>query len=896
MNPVSAENEKTGFQITELNPVTVQIVQKVDGMTQSIPHTEDNINNNKGQNKPQHPSGNRLVGGNRDKASNPLTGSGGGKQSTSPVDKGKTDINLESREQPWRTKRPITQNRPVNNTKTWIKPLLSTDTEEKTNTSSEDNINKTNMMKTSNLQTVDRSVATTEEKQINPASADNERTGIKVTGLNPAAVQIAQKAGGIKQPILHTGDNTDNTEGQNKPQHPSGDRPESGNRDKASNPLIGSGGEKQATSVDKDKKDSHLMGREQPWRTKRPITQDRPVNSTNAWIKPLLSTDTEEKTNTSSEDNINKTNIMKTSNLQTVDKSVGIGNRTRKVAPTIKSTSGEKQMDPVSTDNEKTSIKVTELNPVAVQITQNADGMTQPIPHGEDNINNNKWQNKLQNPSGKKADGSNIDEKPNPLSGTGGGRQSSVPSVDRGKHDSHLMSHEQSWGAKSKNTHGMNPLQTIGQSDNSNRVKEELKPHQMDELSEHLSEGNNQNTEKNLTTHLSLEGTADNVRVVKAKDSNSDDLRSKSLGKQSYRLSENRTDEERGTNESNTSMRQKVNISRLKKLIPFNLNKNQTKERQPNIMKQESAVVINGRRRKQDPVPLDKVTTGGESHIIPGSNNNSQMTDLRPPKYVEVTKYTDEVRGSKSLTVEGIQENYQISSQPESNNGTAKPAQDCSDYTAREPRKNGIFIVRPDLKNNSFPVLCEMESYGGGWTLLQRRYDGSISFNRSWNEYKRGFGQLDGEFWLGNDLIHLLTKGKEMALRIQLEDIEGLKAHATYDRFSVASELERYRLTVGHYSGTAGDALNFSQIFNHNQKFFTTPDRDNDQYPSGNCGAYYGSAAHHFNNDHQEENSVKCPHRKKYEKPVPVDFLIELQHQHDEEGQCKYPRQEHPLC
>lgn len=134
-----------------------------------------------------------------------------------------------------------------------------------------------------------------------------------------------------------------------------------------------------------------------------------------------------------------------------------------------------------------------------------------------------------------------------------------------------------------------------------------------------------------------------------------------------------------------------------------------------------------------------------------------------------------------------------------------------------------------------------MESNGGGWTLLQRRYDGSISFNRTWNEYKRGFGQLDGEFWLGNDKIHLLTKGKEMVLRIQLEDTDGLQAYATYEHFSVASELERYRLTVGHYSGTAGDALNFSQSFNHDQKLFTTPDRDNDQYPSGNCGAYYGS-------------------------------------------------------
>lgn len=134
-----------------------------------------------------------------------------------------------------------------------------------------------------------------------------------------------------------------------------------------------------------------------------------------------------------------------------------------------------------------------------------------------------------------------------------------------------------------------------------------------------------------------------------------------------------------------------------------------------------------------------------------------------------------------------------------------------------------------------------MEAYGGGWTLLQRRYDGSVSFNRTWNDYKKGFGRLDGEFWLGNDMIHLLTRGREMVLRIQLEDFEGLKAYATYEHFSVASEQEKYRLSIGAYSGTAGDALHFSRTFDHDQKPFTTHDRDNDQYPSGNCGAYYGS-------------------------------------------------------
>lgn len=166
---------------------------------------------------------------------------------------------------------------------------------------------------------------------------------------------------------------------------------------------------------------------------------------------------------------------------------------------------------------------------------------------------------------------------------------------------------------------------------------------------------------------------------------------------------------------------------------------------------------------------------------------------------------------------------------------------DCSDYNALEVRKNGVYRVTPDPRNGTFEVFCDMESFGGGWTVIQQRVDGSVSFNRTWNEYKKGFGNLRGEFWLGNDHIHLLTKAKDMILRVDMEDFEGVREYAKYDEFYVANEYLRYRLSVSGYSGTAGNAISFNKHFNHDQKFFSTPDRDNDMYPSGNCGAYYSS-------------------------------------------------------
>ncbi|XP_004676960.1 PREDICTED: fibroleukin [Condylura cristata] len=166
---------------------------------------------------------------------------------------------------------------------------------------------------------------------------------------------------------------------------------------------------------------------------------------------------------------------------------------------------------------------------------------------------------------------------------------------------------------------------------------------------------------------------------------------------------------------------------------------------------------------------------------------------------------------------------------------------DCSDYYTIGKRSSETYRVTPDPKYSSFEVYCDMETMGGGWTVLQARLDGSTNFTRTWQDYKVGFGNLRREFWLGNEKIHLLTKSKDMILRIDLEDFNGVKLYALYDQFYVANEFLKYRLHIGDYNGTAGDALHFSKHYNHDKKFFTTPDRDNDRYPSGNCGLYYSS-------------------------------------------------------
>ena len=94
-----------------------------------------------------------------------------------------------------------------------------------------------------------------------------------------------------------------------------------------------------------------------------------------------------------------------------------------------------------------------------------------------------------------------------------------------------------------------------------------------------------------------------------------------------------------------------------------------------------------------------------------------------------------------------------------------------------------------------------MTTSGGGWTVFQRRLDGSVDFYRGWQDYKHGFGDLKGEFWLGLDKIHRLTRVTKNVLRIDMGDSSGNTRYAQYSSFAVSSEKSKYQLSLGAYSG-----------------------------------------------------------------------------------------------
>ena len=114
--------------------------------------------------------------------------------------------------------------------------------------------------------------------------------------------------------------------------------------------------------------------------------------------------------------------------------------------------------------------------------------------------------------------------------------------------------------------------------------------------------------------------------------------------------------------------------------------------------------------------------------------------------------------------------------------------------------RDGVYIIRPRQSETrrTARVYCQRDVVDGtDWTVIQRRLDGRESFARGWEDYATGFGDVGGDYWLGNDYIHRLTSRRPVRLRVEMWDVHGRYWIAEYPAFRVASSDELYRLDLG---------------------------------------------------------------------------------------------------
>ncbi|XP_059142710.1 fibroleukin-like [Physella acuta] len=131
-------------------------------------------------------------------------------------------------------------------------------------------------------------------------------------------------------------------------------------------------------------------------------------------------------------------------------------------------------------------------------------------------------------------------------------------------------------------------------------------------------------------------------------------------------------------------------------------------------------------------------------------------------------------------------------------------------------------------------ALCDTQTDGGGWIVIQRRTKGDTNFSRTWDEYRDGFGSVDGDLWLGNEKVHQLTTSRIYELRIDMNG-DHRTHYAYYSRFQLGDERSHYALHLTGFKGDVQDIFTDDQYNNWITAPYTTPKPDgfyDDKYGS----------------------------------------------------------------
>ncbi|XP_039195022.1 angiopoietin-related protein 3 [Crotalus tigris] len=185
-------------------------------------------------------------------------------------------------------------------------------------------------------------------------------------------------------------------------------------------------------------------------------------------------------------------------------------------------------------------------------------------------------------------------------------------------------------------------------------------------------------------------------------------------------------------------------------------------------------------------------------------------------QHAQLTKQQEQIQDlEEKINNRNFQEDSQLFSRKENdrhpalkktskNSNSRGNATDCTwVYNAGE-RSNGIYSIKPN-GSMAFNVYCEMEGENS-WTIIQKRSDGSVDFNQTWESYIDGFGNLDGEFWLGLHKIYSIVDQADYILRIELEDWRANRHYIEYT-FKMGGPDRDYALILSRITGNIPNAL-----------------------------------------------------------------------------------------
>ncbi|XP_050330500.1 ficolin-2-like [Bactrocera neohumeralis] len=218
---------------------------------------------------------------------------------------------------------------------------------------------------------------------------------------------------------------------------------------------------------------------------------------------------------------------------------------------------------------------------------------------------------------------------------------------------------------------------------------------------------------------------------------------------------------------------------------------------------------------------------------------------------------------------------------PLENDTNADLPNSCAEaFTMYETTESGVFeLYLRDYELAPFKAYCLADPDGGpAWTVVQRRMDGTEDFYRDWDDYVTGFGDPEGEYFIGLDRLHALTNDQPNELWIQLEDFHDEERFAKYTDFAIGDLDENYALKkLNGYRGDAGDSL-----VEQKGCEFSTHDRDNDNDPTKSCAVTYNGAwwYNHCHDSNLNGRYIRGGYYDYYEEAQGIDWYSWHGHQY----------------
>ncbi|XP_053355508.1 angiopoietin-related protein 3 [Clarias gariepinus] len=174
---------------------------------------------------------------------------------------------------------------------------------------------------------------------------------------------------------------------------------------------------------------------------------------------------------------------------------------------------------------------------------------------------------------------------------------------------------------------------------------------------------------------------------------------------------------------------------------------------------------------------------------------------------------------------------YLTSNSTNSSTDTNDLPTDCSEVFNRGQRRSGVYPIKPN-QSEPFNVYCEISSDSAA-TVIQKRVDGTVDFDQTWDKYELGFGTLENEFWLGLAKIYSIARQGDYILSIEVEDWKDERRFIEY-MFTLDGPASHYTIHLTHLSGNLPDAMS-----NRTGMMFSTKDKDNDNLEESSCTRNY---------------------------------------------------------